>query len=134
MGAGGHDKKAMAIPGIKNVGFIQPGEMDEIIRKTGVLVMPSHFDHWGVSLHEFAAAGFPVLCSNVIGANEAFLREGINGLSFAPKDIKAMAAAMYVMTEMSTKELSAMGDESSALASKITPETWAENLISLLLK
>lgn len=52
LGTGDQWEKRMIHPKIKHVGFVQPGDMEEYISQTGVFVLPSKFEPWGVSLQE----------------------------------------------------------------------------------
>ena len=47
--------------GIRHFGFVQPSEMLPILEGCGVYILPSHFEPWGVSVHEMGVAGFPML-------------------------------------------------------------------------
>ena len=70
-------------PLIKHFGFVQPKKLKKIIQDTGVYVLPSIYEPWGVSLHEMVSSGMPVLISENIGSKVYFLKEKINGLSFS---------------------------------------------------
>lgn len=119
-------------PSIKHFGFIQPSDLGKYMKDAGVFVMPSRFEPWGVALHEFTAAGFPVICSDQVGAAEAFLQEGKNGLSFPAGDKWSLKNAMRKMMTLSDKELGAMGVVSSELAKKITPSAWAQTVFKMM--
>jgi glycosyltransferase involved in cell wall biosynthesis len=122
----------IAHPKIKHFGFVQPDRLEEFVCKTGVFILPSRFEPWGVVVHEFAAAGFPLLCSEAVGANSAFLEEGVNGYVFEVKNSVAIEKAMEKIINKSDKELIRMGSVSAKKASSITCYKWAESLMSLL--
>lgn len=117
---------------IKHFGFIQPREIKKYIQETGVFVLPSTFEPWGVAVHEFAAAGFPLICSNEVGAASAFLREDENGFSFMAGSKAHLKEALRKIQNMSDNQLYQMGVRSSELASQITPEKWANTFVSIL--
>lgn len=117
---------------IKHFGFIQPENFEEIIQKSGVYILPSHFEPWGVSLHEFVAAGFPVLCSEKVGASEKFLKNGQNGFQFEAGNIVSIKNSLMKIINSSENELIDMQKKSIELSSQITPKKWAETLISFL--
>ncbi len=121
-------------PKIKHFGFVQPSELEPYIRQTGVFILPSRFEPWGVVVHEFAAAGFPLLCSRAVGANSAFLEEGVNGYAFEPNDSLSIEKVLEKITEKNSKELIEMGEISIKKASQITPKKWVESLMSVLKK
>lgn len=117
---------------IKHFGFVQPSDFLEYIEKTGVYVLPSHVEPWGVSLHEFAAAGFPMLSSDKIGASEKFLKEGENGFVFPSGNQGEIKNSFRKIIDLSENELIAMQKKSVALSLSITPDKWVETLMHLL--
>ncbi len=118
--------------GIKHFGFVQPSDMEKFIQETGVFILPSHFEPWGVVLHEFAAAGFPLICSDAVGASEAFVRNGKNGFIFKKGNINVIKECFIKIASLKDEELIQMGNTSSELAHTITPHTWAETVVSIL--
>ena len=119
-------------PKIKHFGFVQPKDMENIIRDGGVFVLPSTFEPWGVAVHEFSAAGFPLICSNEVGAHEIFLRENENGFTFKAGDINGLKSAMKKIISLPNEKLFEMGEQSAELAKQITPDKWADTLMSIL--
>jgi glycosyltransferase involved in cell wall biosynthesis len=119
-------------PKIKHLGFIQPGEMKQYIQKTGVFVLPSHFEPWGVVIHEFVSAGFPIICSNEVGARTTFVENSINGYIYKSGDIDALKNALKLIITSSQHKLIKMSEESVIKSKLITPEKWSEQLMSLL--
>lgn len=117
---------------IIHCGFVQPNDFSDYISKTGVFVLPSHFEPWGVAVHEFAAAGYPLICSDEVGATEAFLEQEVNGYIHKSKDVSSLKEAMRKMMHQSDEALMQMGRKSIELAKKITPEIWADTLMKLL--
>lgn len=119
-------------PDIEHKGFIQPEQMSEVMKHAGVFILPSRVEPWGVVVQEFAAAGFPLLLSDAVGAKDAFLDEGVNGASFPAESEPDLYAEMKQVTELSDAELQMMGDKSHALAVKNTPQLWANTLLSFI--
>lgn len=117
---------------IKHFGFVQPENFLEYIEKTGVYILPSHIEPWGVSLHEYAAAGFPMICSDKVGASEKFIQEGKNGFVFPAGDKEAIKDAFRKVIDSSENELLNMQKKSIELSLLITPEKWANTLMKLL--
>ena len=120
-----HDK-------VKHFGFVQPEDFLEYIEKTGVYILPSHIEPWGVSLHEYAAAGFPMICSDKVGASEKFIQEGKNGYVFPTRDKEAIKDAFRKVIDSSENELLDMQKKSIELSLLITPEKWAYTLMKLI--
>lgn len=118
--------------GIEHHGFVQPAMLPGLLAKTGVFVLPSHKEPWGVVVHEMAAAGFPMLCSDAIGASTRFLEGGKNGHTFTAGSEDALYQAMKSIVAQSDEQLIAMGNHSASLGGSITPTTWAEAAESFL--
>lgn len=118
-------------PKIKNLGFTQPDQLGELVENCSVFILPSHFEPWGVVVHEFAAAGFPLLCSDAVGAATSFLVSGYNGFSFQPNDKESLKKIIYRILMLSDDELFRMGDNSLQLALTNTPEIWATRIYEL---
>jgi len=120
--------QAVQHPKIRHFGFLQPSEMDDIIKNTGVFVLPSSFEPWGVVVHEYASAGFPLLCSDKVGANDMFLSDNINGFVFNAGNISQLKEKLNKFTHMSNIELNGMAKKSFELASGLTTKKWADKL------
>ena len=128
------DVEPIAHPKIKHFGFIQPDKIEKYIAETGVFVLPSRFEPWGVAVHEFAAAGFPLICSKEVGAAEMFLKQGQNGFLFEAGNIPELKGVLKKIMSLSDQQLIGMGQRSVELASQITQETWSETLMAIVNK
>jgi glycosyltransferase involved in cell wall biosynthesis len=126
------DVKPVEHPGIRHFGFVQPAAMTEFIKDTGVFVLPSYAEPWGVVIHEFAAAGFPIICSDEVGARTTFVENNLNGYIYASGNVGELKSAMTRIINSSEEKLNGMSKESVGKAKLITPDTWAKQLISLL--
>lgn len=116
---------------IKHLGFVQPENFQEIINKTSIYLLPSHFEPWGVSLHEFTAAGYPVLVSDKVGSAEAFCQDGKNGYLFHGGDVNRIKELMTKMMNLSQDQYKEMSNHSRSLSLHITPEKWAKTLMKI---
>ncbi len=123
---------AISHPKIKHLGFIQPKDLFETTQQTGVFVLPSNFEPWGVALHEFAAAGFPIITTTKVGAAEVFVNEAKNGFLVVPNNKTSLKTALKKILSLTDKDLFAMGEESVKLGAKITPEIWKQSLLKLV--
>ncbi|MFT4986137.1 MAG: glycosyltransferase involved in cell wall biosynthesis [Glaciecola sp.] len=131
-GAGDDFDKRIEHPDIKHFGFVQPSEMARIIRQSGVFILPSHFEPWGVVVHEFASAGMPLLLSEEIGSASAFLKAGENGELFRAKSVDEIKNVMIKTMSTSNDELNLMSEKSQKLSDWIDSDKWCEKLINLL--
>lgn len=112
--------------------FLQPEQLANESMHAGCFVLPSNSEPWGVVVHEFAAAGMPLILSDAVGAGGLFLIPGMNGYIFPVADSNQLARQMLRIIETPDSELIQMSEYSYLLSTRITPETSARNLISLL--
>lgn len=119
-------------PKIKHFGFVQPNDLPQYIKQTGVFVLPSRFEPWGVVVHEFATAGFPIICSNEVGAGTTFVEQKVNGYIYKAGNIVELKEQLKKIMNSNSNELFQMGEKSVEKAQKITPEIWSATLIKLI--
>jgi len=117
---------------IKHFGFVQPNDLNSFIQDTGVFVLPSFFEPWGVVVHEFASAGFPIICSDKVGSGNAFVENNYNGYIYRSDSVAELKDAMMKIIQSDVSDLNRMCDRSVEKAKNITPEKWAQQLIKLL--
>ncbi|NNF01738.1 MAG: glycosyltransferase, partial [Bacteroidia bacterium] len=117
---------------IKNFGFVQPEDMDHYIQNTGVFILPSKFEHWGVVVHEYAASGFPIISSDQTAAASTFLRDNYNGFMHKANDKKSLEQAFEKLLSTSDEELIEMGKRSLELSESITPSKWSAKIWSII--
>ncbi len=132
LGTGPDWEKRTKHPQIIHHGFVQPKDFESHVEATGAFVLPSHFEPWGVVVHEFAAAGYPMIISTQVGAGSDFLREGVNGWTFEGGNKNELKACLEKLFNTSDEVLQKMGEESHNLAQSITPETWAASLLKMV--
>lgn len=131
VGTGEEYEQRVEAEGIRHFGFLQPEEMSELMTKAGVFVLPSLFEPWGVVVHEYATAGFPMILSDRVGAATRFLRQGENGLLYDPTDENALVKAFVKMMDSAPEHLSDMAERSHELGTGLDPVQWSDKLISL---
>jgi glycosyltransferase involved in cell wall biosynthesis len=132
VGTGDQYEERVERDGIKHFGFVQPSDLKPILAETGVYILPSHFEPWGVSVQELAISGFPLILSSAIGSKEQFLEEPVNGYEFQAESAEALSAAMIRICLKSDEELITMGAKSRELGFSNSPTLWAEKLLSFL--
>lgn len=116
-------------PKIKHLGFVQKDQWDSIIKETGVFVLASHEEPWGVAVQEFAAAGYPLVLSDKIGAASQFLTD-INGYSFKANDKEDLKTMLRKIVNADNNVLSEMGKNSHKAALSNTPDIWCNRLVA----
>ena len=103
------------------------------IKNVGCFILPSIYEPWGVVVHEFSAAGCPLILSNDIGAKSTFLIDDFNGYSFKHENGNfSMTNAMKKIIDKTDEDLVEMGRNSHKISRKISPTSSAKNLISAL--
>lgn len=132
LGTGDQWENRVLHPKITHVGFVQPAEMETYIAQTGVYILPSKFEPWGVSLQEFAVCGFPVLVSDRVGSATKFLNG--NGEQFEAGNVQQIKNVLKRIASKSDDELMNLGKKSHALGMTLTPSHWTKNLLSILKK
>lgn len=117
-------------PGVKDLGFVQPDHLPSVFRKfAGVFVLPSRVEPWGVVVHEAAASGVPLICSEACGAGVHLVQEGINGWLFDTGNTEQLAACLHRASTSDPAVLREMGRRSHQLSRMFTPSGWADTLI-----
>ena len=117
---------------IKHFGFIQPENMQSFISSTSVLILPSLFEPWGVVTHEFATAGFPIICSKSVGSSELFVENGKNGFLYEANNETELKKAIINVINLSEDELLKMSKKSREISSKITNDIWSDRLFEFI--
>lgn len=112
--------------------FRQPKDLVGFFEKATFFCLPSVFEPWGVVIHEAAAAGLPIVCSDACGAGDAFVRDGVNGYVFRKGNQIALTDALRGLMNKSNEELRSMGEVSRELASTNTPAIWAETFVNIV--
>jgi glycosyltransferase involved in cell wall biosynthesis len=112
--------------------FAQPDDLVAEVGAAGCLVLPSREEPWGVVLHEFAAAGLPIVCSDACGAAPLFVVPGYNGYICEGADVESLARSMLKIVRSSDDELAMMAARSHECGQRITPELTAASFMSIL--
>jgi len=132
IGNGSLNKYFCSISGITVKSFMSEAELAYEASAAGCFVLPSRLEPWGVVVHEFAAAGLPLILSDAVGARTAFLVSGWNGYCFRAGDPIQLASFMRKVIHSADSQLISMGDKSYNLSHRITPELSAASLLSIV--
>lgn len=112
--------------------FMQPENLITEIEYSGCFILPSREEPWALVLHEFSAAGLPIICSNVCGASTVFVIPKYNGFVFNLNVVYSLENKMREIINSSDQDLSIMSQNSHTLGQRITPEIVAASLLSVL--
>jgi len=93
-----------------------PTSLAPIYLSSSLFVLPSDYEPWGVVVAEAAAAGLPLICSDIVGAAADLLQENVNGRIFASGSMPELARILLEMT--ARNDLVAMGQQSREILSR----------------
>lgn len=116
------------IEGVDARGFVQPADLTDLLHESSCLILPSHIEWYGVVVHEAAAAGLPVIVGDGVGAASHLVQDAANGWIVATDVRDELVDAMVRMSSAAPERLQSMSDTSRALASRMNPTIWAQNL------
>ncbi len=131
----GHGPLKAQIPQQRTVeihDFVQPDEFESLVAQAGCLILPSTKEPWALVLHEFAAAGLPIICSDACGAAPVFVVSGYNGYTFPTTKVHLLQEAIQKIINTSDEDLVLLSNRSHQLGQRIDPETTAANSLSVL--
>jgi glycosyltransferase involved in cell wall biosynthesis len=132
IGTGEEWDKRIEHPNIKHFGFKQPNELLPYLMEASVYILPSHFEPWGVSVHEMALSGFPMILSNRVGASERFLEENVNGFKFDYHSHEALMECMKHMMELNADQVYKMSLKSHEIGNRLQHEHWKKTISAML--
>jgi len=132
IGNGSLYESLAAFSDINIINFLQPEKLASEIKNYGCFILPSRFEPWALVLHEFAAAGFPIICTDVCGAVPVFVGNNFNGYTFKPNDVDSLEKQILKIINASDEELISLATKSHEMGQKITPQLSAASFISLI--
>lgn len=86
-------RKHRVLKAVRFAGRVDHDELLRLLHRADVAVLPSHYEPFGIVALEAAAAGAPLVTSDVGGLGEAVI-DGQTGVSHPPRDVAALAAAV----------------------------------------
>jgi glycosyltransferase involved in cell wall biosynthesis len=75
-------------------GSVAPEDVPRFYALADIFVFPSLYDVWGLVLNEAMACELPVIASNMAGATQDLVEDGINGIAVDPRDVSSFASAL----------------------------------------
>jgi glycosyltransferase involved in cell wall biosynthesis len=118
-------------PGIIDRGFMQPSEMESVWQSAGAFILPSRFDPWPLAIVEAAAAGLPIICTDVCGSAVEVVRSWYNGLVITEDHPAELTRALLTFHEHHA-ELPLWGKRSQELAAPYATNIWVDRWKALL--
>jgi glycogen synthase len=86
-------RKHKVLKATRFVGHLDHDELLSVLHRVDAAVLPSHYEPFGLVALEAAAAGTPLVTSNIGGLGEAVI-DGQTGMSCAPRDVAGLASAV----------------------------------------
>jgi glycosyltransferase involved in cell wall biosynthesis len=133
-GSGPLEHELTDLPGVTLHRFVQPRDVANMMREASCFVLTSHIEPYGVVVHEAAASGLPILCTDFAGAAAGLVQDGRNGWVVAAGRVELWAQAMLRMSSLDPARLQAMSDVSRAIGSRFSSEGWALNVHEEILR
>jgi glycogen(starch) synthase len=91
-------RKHKVLKAVTFAGHLGHDALVSMLHAADAAVLPSHYEPFGIAALEAAATGIPLVTSNVGGLGEAVIN-GQTGVSFPPRDISALAAAVRAVLD-----------------------------------
>ncbi|HZK96175.1 MAG TPA: glycosyltransferase family 4 protein [Prolixibacteraceae bacterium] len=112
--------------------FMSQSELLEISSKASCFVLPSIFEPWALVIHEFAAAGLPMIVTSSCGATIHFVLNNYNGFVVESDNVEELKNALIRIIDSDANQLFEFGKRSRELSKSITPKMVAAALLSVV--
>lgn len=116
---------------IKHHGFVQPEAMRAYLPQSGVYVLPSLFEPWGVAVHEMAMSALPMILSDKIGSASFFL-DKYNGCIFEAGNELMLQEKLEKLMNLTDEELWKMAHHSFEQGTKLELSDWVNTLNKIM--
>jgi 1,2-diacylglycerol 3-alpha-glucosyltransferase len=110
-------------------GFKQYDELPWWYARAGAFVHASTSEQWGLVVNEAAAAGLPLVVSNRCGCAPELVKDGVNGFTFDPANVEALANCLSRMAALSAEERIQMGASSRKMVEQFEPSKFGKGLL-----
>lgn len=114
------------------VPFQDQDSLLEYAKKASCFILPSTFEPWALVIHEFAAAGLPMIVTSECGAAPHFLIPNYNGFSIKTGSSDSIKNAMQKIIDFDSERLYEFSKNSRSISKKINPEIVARSLVSVV--
>jgi glycosyltransferase involved in cell wall biosynthesis len=105
-----------------------PEEIGQLLTTSTALILPSHFEPWGLVVNEALSYGCPVVASNICGCTPELVLDGVTGYSFPAGDVQALGGAMIAVVRMSLDRYT-VAKKCLDLIGQYTPERAASEIL-----
>ena len=109
---------------VKYAGRLNNEDLMAVYHAADVLVLPSHFEPWGLVVNEAMAFAKPVIVTDSVGCADDLVVHGVNGMVVKTKNIIELQHAMeYIANDLTIRK--SMGYQSSVIIADWTLENEA---------
>jgi glycosyltransferase involved in cell wall biosynthesis len=116
---------------VQFLGFINQSQLPPIYRAADLLVLPSHYEPFGLVVNEAMLSGCPVAVSDRVGAKFDLVRPGENGYIFPVGDVDALAAILQEILRDPEKR-ARMGDAARQRMETWSPRDYVDGIVKSL--
>lgn len=103
-----------------------------LAKQCRAFVLPSLNEPWGVVLHEFAAAGLPLIATDICGASAHFIINNGNGYVVKSRSSQQLSKRIAEILTATPESLLEMGMLSRQLSKSINPKLVALAILSVV--
>jgi glycosyltransferase involved in cell wall biosynthesis len=122
-----------AAPWLSIAGFVEGPALRKEYQDADAYVLPTTGDTYGVTVHEAAASGLPLIIGRSAGAAETLVEEGVSGFRIDPGDVIQLAARMKDLLN-DRPRARAMGMRARELAVKLDVKLLGKQTADFILK
>jgi glycosyltransferase involved in cell wall biosynthesis len=108
------EAEAKTNPRVRSLGYANEESLSELYRQADILLVPSHFEPWGLVVHEGLAYGLPVIATDQVAAADDLVDSGTNGYIVPAGSSEALASAMGSAAEWTPAQWREAGVRSKA--------------------
>ena len=91
-------RKHRVLKATRFLGHLDHAELLAVLHRADAVVLPSHYEPFGIVALEAAAAGTPLVTTNIGGLGEAVIN-GQTGVSCPPRDVARLASAVRMVLD-----------------------------------
>jgi glycogen(starch) synthase len=91
-------RKHKVLKAVRFAGHLDHAQLLAVLHRADVAVLPSHYEPFGIVALEAAAAGIPLVTSDIGGLGEAVI-DGQTGVSCPPRDVAKLASAVRTVLD-----------------------------------
>jgi glycosyltransferase involved in cell wall biosynthesis len=106
---------------------LEAGGLHDVCREADVLVLPAHYDVWGLVVNEAQEHGLPVITTDQVGAAADLIDPGVTGLIVPAGSVDALAGAMRQLGRWTREQRQRCSDVRRMLARRGAPRAALED-------